>query len=359
MFEHLDDSHSFVPDDDFRHGVFRRGRQLRLRRRIAAITTGLAVTLAGVGIAGVLYVDRRDAAIDRIDVVEEPSLDGATNILLVGTDGRAGFEEDGAEDVIGNRSDTIVIVRLQTDGSVALLPLPRDLQDPVTGERLNVAYNDGPQALIDAINETTGLPIDHYVELDFAGFVALVDELGGVELGVTRTLIDTHTGLRLGPSPCTTLDGDTALALARSRHIEGDPTADLGRIARGQAALAAVIGQLSEASGDPATIDRLTRVLADHAALDDGLTLGRLAEVAHALASAGPGRVTSTMLPMVDHQTPEGALMLRLTPEAAAVLRTYGSPDDFVVPPASPATGEGGPGGGVTPSVDPGIGPCS
>jgi polyisoprenyl-teichoic acid--peptidoglycan teichoic acid transferase len=359
MFEHLDDSPPFVPDDDFRRGVFRRGRQLRLRRRLAAAVTGLAVTVAGLGVAGALYVERRDAAIDRVVVQEQPSIDGATNILLVGTDSRIGFEEPGSDEVTGRRSDTMVIVRLQTDGSVALLPLPRDLQDPVTGERLNIAYNDGPQSLIDAINETTGLPIDHYVELDFQGFVALVDEFGGVELAVTRPLFDTHTGLHLGPTPCVTLDGDTALALARSRHIEGDETSDLGRMARGQAALAALIGQLSEASGDPATIDRLTRVLADHASLDDGLTLGRLAEVAHALASAGPDRVTSIMLPIVDHQTPEGASMLRLTPDAAAVLRTYGAPADFVVPPVPSGSGGGAGGGAIDLGSDPGIGPCT
>ena len=86
MFEHLDDSQPFVPDDDFRRGVFRRGHQLRLRRRRAAAATGLAVTVAGLGVAGALYVDRRDAAIDRVVVQEQPSIDGATNILLVGND---------------------------------------------------------------------------------------------------------------------------------------------------------------------------------------------------------------------------------------------------------------------------------
>jgi hypothetical protein len=129
-------------------------------------------------------------------------------------------------------------------------------------------------------------------------------------------------------------------------------------MARGQAALTALIGQLSEASGDPATIDRLTRVLADHAVVDDGLTLGRMAEVAHALAAAGSDRVTSTLLPLVEYQTPEGASVLRLTPDAAAVLRTYGAPADFVVPPA-PGGGGGAAGVPVELPTDPGIGPCT
>ena len=359
MFEHLDDSQPFAADDDFRRGVFRRGRQLRLRRRIAAAATGLAVTLAGVGVAGVLYVDRRDAAIDRVVVEEQPSLDSATNILLVGTDSRARFEEEGADTVTGRRSDTQVIVRLQADGSVALLPLPRDLQDPATGQRLNAAHAEGPQALIDAVHSVTGLPVDHYIELDFRGFIDLVDELGGVELSVTRSLTDARSGLVLGPSPCATLDGETALALARARHIAGDPSGDLGRMARGEAALTALIGQLGESAGDPTTIDRLTRVLADHATVDDGLTLGRMADIAHVLASAGPERVTSTMLPMVEVQTPEGASMLRLTPEAGPVLQTYGAPAGFEVPPVPSGPGAGAGGTPVELPDDPGIGPCT
>jgi LCP family protein required for cell wall assembly len=321
--------------------------------------TGLAVTVATVGVAGVLYVDRRDAAIDRVDVSGEPSIDGATNILLVGTDSRAGFAEPGAETVVGNRSDTMVIVRLQADGSVGVLPIARDLQDPATGTRINGAYDQGPQALIDTIHSVTGLPIDHYVELDFTGFVGLVDELGGVELSVSRELVDPMSGLVLEPSPCATLDGETALALARARHIDGDPTGDLGRMARGQAALTALVGALSEASGDPATIDRLTRVLADHAVLDEGLTLGRLADLAHALAGAGADRVTSSVLPMVDGQTPEGAAVLRLAPEAAAVLHSYGAPDDFVVPPVSGSGSGSGGGEPVSLPTDVGIGPCA
>jgi LCP family protein required for cell wall assembly len=242
-----------------------------------------------------------------------------------------------------------------------VLPIPRDLQEPATGQRVNGAYNDGAQALIDTIVSVTGLPIDHYVELDFAGFVALVDELGGVRLAVDRSFVDSNSGLHLDPSPCATLDGETALALARARHVEGDDSGDFGRMARGQAALTALIASLSDADGDPGTIDRLTRVLADHAAVDDGLTLGRMAELAHALAAAGPERVAATTLPVVEVQTDEGASVLALAPEAAPVLQAYGAPADFVVPTPPPS---GTPGGGQTggvveiPTGDPGIGPC-
>jgi LCP family protein required for cell wall assembly len=357
MFEHLDDPQPFFPDGDFRRGVHRRGERLRLRRRVTAAATGLAVTVAAVGLAGGLYVQRRDAAIDRVTVEAPSSVDGATNILLVGLDSRRELDEPGADTVVGSRSDTMVVVRLQEDGSVGLLPIPRDLEDPATGERLNAASAGGPQALIDTIHSVTGVPVDHYVELDLHGFIDLVDELGGVQLAIDRPLVDRRSGLQLGPSPCATFDGRTALALARARHVEGDPASDLGRMSRGQAALTALIGQLGEASGDPATIDHLTRVLADHATLDDGLTLRRLADIAHALASAGPERVASSRLPMV--ATPDGR-MLRLAPEAAALLHTFGAPDDFVVPPlpTDPSGGTVGVPGHAPAPEDVGIGPC-
>jgi LCP family protein required for cell wall assembly len=359
MFEHLDDPQPFHADDDFRRGVFQRGQRLRWRRRAAAITTGLAVTVASLGTAGALYVDRRDAAIDRVVVEAPTSVDGAVNILLVGTDSRPADGSLADATVTGARSDTMVIVRLQADGSVGVLPIPRDLQDPATGNRVNGAYDDGPQALIDTIVSVTGLPIDHYVELDFAGFVGLVDELGGVKLAVARSFVDPDSGLVLDPSPCATLDGETALALARARHVDGDDSGDFGRMARGQAALTALIAELADADGDPGTIDRLTRVLADHAAVDDGLTLGRMAELAHALAAAGPDRVAATTLPVVSFQTDEGAFLLALAPEAAPVLQAYGAPADFVVP-APPSSGSGVGGGGVVepPAGDAGIGPC-
>lgn len=358
MFAHLDDPEPFVADDDFRRGVLHRSGRLRRRRRLAAVAGGLAATVATVGLAGALYVDRRDAAIDRVDVTGEPSVDGAVNILLIGTDARDGFDEPGAEGVAGARADTIVVVRLQADGTVALLPIPRDLADPATGERINGTIAGGPQALVDGVGSLTGLPIDHYVELDFEGFTGLVDELGGVRVSVSRQLVDHNSGLLLEPSPCVTLDGETALALARARHVEGDLTGDLGRMQRGQAALQALVAQLGESSADPATIDRLSRVLADHATLDDRLTLGRLAELAHALAGAGPERVSSTFLPLVEVTRPDNGVVLELAPEAITLLRSFGAPDDFVVP---PPTGEAGgvsplPRGGGVP--DGGIGAC-
>lgn len=326
MFQHLDDPAPFTPDRRFHSAVLHRGRQLRRRRRLAASFGGTALTVSLLVGGVALYVDRRDAAIDRTDVITADSVDGAVNILVVGSDVRTGAFAD--PDIAGARSDTIVVLRLNPDGSVAVLPIPRDLQVPATGQRIN-AYAGDPQALVDTVTGFLGIPVDHYAEVDFAGFVEMVDEVGGLEVSVAVPLVDHDTGLLLAPSPCTTIDGETALALVRARHVEGENSGDLGRIVRGQGILAAAVAQLAAEADDPLAIDRFSRILADHAVLDDGLTLGRLVDIGRQLAAAGPGGVHMATLPLVDGLD---TVSLYLAPEAGAVLQQCGAPADVSVP---------------------------
>jgi LCP family protein required for cell wall assembly len=328
MFEHLDDPVPFRPDYDLRQAVVARGRRRRLARRATALATGMALMVVTVGAAGALYVTRRDAAIDRVDVATEESLDGATNVLVVGTDARAGLE--------GSRADAMVVVRVEPGGSVRALSIPRDLVDPATGERLAGVSASGPQALLDSVAGITGIPIDHFVEVDFDGFVAVVDELGGLELAVDAPLRDEITGLDLPASSCTTLDGETALALLRSRHIEGD-VGDLSRIARTQAVLVAAVAGLVEAGPDPMELDRLSRVVAEHVTVDSELDLDRMVELGRAVA--GSDSVVSNTLPVVEDSASMGRL-LRLSPDAGPVLEQFGAPG---MPPggASEAAGDG------------------
>lgn len=345
MYDHLDDPEPFRPSVAFRDGVVRRGRRLQRRRRL---TTGAAAALVGVvGLAagGLAYVDRRDDAIERIDVVGEPSVDDAVNILVVGSDARpAGVDPD----VTGARSDTMAVVRLRPDGTVGVLSFPRDLLVPGTGQPLNASFQaGGAQGLVDTIGSLTGLPIDHYVELDLAGLTALVDQAGGLRVAVDRPLRDLHSGLDLQPATCATLDGETTLALLRARHVEGDEYADLSRIARNHAVMAAVLAQLAQLGPDPRELDELAATLAEHARMDEGLSLGRIVEYGRVLAAAGPGSVDARMVPVVP-ATDQNRLVL--APEATAVFGSFGAATatDPGPVPTAPATPPGGTG----------IGPC-
>jgi LCP family protein required for cell wall assembly len=329
MFERFDDDVAFRPDAAFRDAVVGRGQRLRRRRRTLAGLSSLAVVVGLLG-GTALYVDRRDQAIDRIDVSTEPSTDGAVNVLLVGTDGPIA---DGA------RADSIAVLRLDDTGS-HLLSVPRDLYDEAAGDRVNQAMVEGPQALIDAVHRTVGIPIDNYVAIDPRGFAALVDAAGGLRLAITAPIVDAPTGLSLQPAECATLDGTTALALARARHA--DPSGDLGRIARQQVMLGAALDQLD---ADPVTIDRLSRLLADHAQVDDGLDLAALVRLGTRLAT-GPTLVTD-VLPVEPLALPNGAQVLRLAPGAPQLAAAYGAP----APPGADT-------GIATPGTVPLLAPC-
>lgn len=145
------------------------------------------------------------------------------NILFMGSDQRPGESA---------RADTLLIMRADPGSkTISQLSIPRDtLADiPGYGEgKINSAYSYGGPALqIQAIEELTGLPIHHYVELDFDGFPAIVDSLGGVDIDVPATIdsqypqgvewTDVHFDAGLQH-----MDGDTALIYVRVRYSDND-----------------------------------------------------------------------------------------------------------------------------------------
>ena len=198
-----------------------------------------------------------------------PASSNVENFLLVGSDSRSGSDPNspdfggigGVNDVSGNRSDTIMVLRRARNGGPAsLLSIPRDLWVEIAGtgkkSRINSAFQDGPATLIQTVQTALGIPIHHYAEIDFQGFKALVDAVGGVQVCFATAAQDGHTGLYIEKPGCYLLDGVQGLAYARSRYYETyendawvrDPTSDLGRIQRQQqfvnAALSAALATI-------------------------------------------------------------------------------------------------------------------
>ena len=197
-------------------------------------------------------------------------------------------------------------------------------------------YLDGPQALVDRVTGLLGVPVDHYVGLDFAGFAELVDTAGGLHIGIDQPLRDDATGLDLEPTPCTTLDGATTLALVRSRSI-GEPAGDLGRIELDQAIMKIAVGSLADSGTDLLTIDSYTQVLADHAVVDSGLSLTRLMRLGRALVGAGSAGTSAETLPVEETVAPDGGAVLRLNSAAPAVLQSFGATGSNPTPPPAPS----------------------
>jgi len=220
------------------------------KRRRVPLFLAIILFTAVVGAAGTLIAARR--AVDEVPRVAGVSavLDAVSgnieNYLLVGSDSRALGDPNTGDvgEVTGNRSDTIMVLRLDNStDEAALLSVPRDLYIETASHtgRINSAYNDGPAALVQAVQQALALPIHHYVEIDFYGFKALVEALGGVDVCFALPTRDLNTGLDIGAPGCFLLDGTQALAYARSRHYEQlqadgqwqeDPTSDLGRSTR-------------------------------------------------------------------------------------------------------------------------------
>lgn len=182
--------------------------------------------------------------------------DGGTNVLLVGSDNREGMSRKerlkykvGLDDY-GKRTDTIMIAHIADNGTVGLVSIPRDSLVTIPAytsdgtshseskNRINAAYAmGGAPLLIDTVQQNTGVHIDHYAEIDFMGFVKMVEALGGVPICIKKPIQDEKAGLNL-PAGTTELDGKQALAFVRARYF--DPTSDIGRMQRQQTFLGAM-----------------------------------------------------------------------------------------------------------------------
>jgi LCP family protein required for cell wall assembly len=289
-------------------------RRRRNLLRTLAILVALVVVLAGAGaLYGYRYADRLVAKGQRPVAGLTPAGGQAMNILLVGSDSRDGLSRRQlgriqTVEVAGRRTDTIMVLHVSPDrDKPVLLSLPRDLRATINGRtgKINAAFAfGGPDLLVKTVRETTGLPINHYVEIDFAGFQKLVDEIGGVTVCTYVPAQDTHSGLRLDPG-CTNVNGSQALAYARSRYYEEwkdgdwhvDGTADLGRIKRQQLFIRSAVEKLlGEMESDPFKVGQLVGVATSVVTVDQGLDPLKAAAALRQAAEVG---LSTYSLPVV------------------------------------------------------------
>lgn len=231
-------------------------RTIALRpARIATVLTIVGLLVLGVGTAATMRQLSGNITTSplRAGSSAEQGAGEDLNILLLGSDSRDLAEESFGEADGSRRSDAMVLVHLAADDDrIDAVQLPRDtlLDLPAckdTGHgnfpggrgMLNAALNYGPACSVAAVEELTGVPVDHFVELDFEGFMAIIDALGGLHVCLPDALDDPAAGLDL-PAGQQTLDGRDALALARTRHAVGDGS-DIARLGHQQMVMSAVV----------------------------------------------------------------------------------------------------------------------
>jgi LCP family protein required for cell wall assembly len=289
----------------------KRRRSWKQRTLLSAGGAFVAVCLMGLSVAG--YVLVKYNSIERYDdlSIDDVPAGEPENYLVVGSDAREGLD--------GQRTDTIMIVRVDPgEEQASVLSLQRDLVVPIagTGEtgRINSAYSmgtpdQGRQRLIDTIRENFSIEIHHYVEVSFEGFARLVDSVGGVPLFFDSAVRDEHSGFYMENLGCQTLNGDQALKLVRSRHLEymtpdgweSDGYADLGRITRQQIFMEEALKRtLAEVRSNPAKITQLIDIGVDTVGLDSGLGISDIRDLGDRFRDFSTSALRTYQLPVVD-----------------------------------------------------------
>lgn len=311
----------------------RRTMGQRLLLAVGAVLAATVLFAAGV----VAWAGYKINQIDREDVVLDALVaDGPTNYLIVGSDSRSGGDPDapgGTGDGRPPLADTIMVLRVDPGATTAqVLSLPRDLwvttPDGTEG-RINAAYAKGPQVLIDTLRNELDIPINHYVEVDFQGFQELVGAIDGVPMWFDRAMRDTNSGLDVLHPGCIDLDGQSALAFARARHLQYwedggftyDGTGDLGRISRQQVFLRRVIDRArTKGLSNPLTLKSLVDVATEHLTIDTQLPVSDLAALGRRFSSFDSDELETFTVPVIGRTTSGGAQVVELDPEGADVV---------------------------------------
>jgi LCP family protein required for cell wall assembly len=257
------------------------------------LTLLLALLLAVVGFG--VWVDR---SLDRASVLADypgrPARGQGITWLLVGSDSRGDLSPQQQRELAtggdtGNgRSDTILLVHvpgLTSDLAPTLVSIPRDSQVTVPGNganKINAAFSlGGPKLLVQTVEESTGLRIDHYAQIGFAGFADVVNAVGGVTMCPTEPVSDPLAGIEL-PSGCQKLDGRNALGYVRTRAT---PRADLDRMISQREFLSALVHRTASPAVwlNPFRWLSLKTSLTNAVTVDSGAHVWDLARLAWAL----------------------------------------------------------------------------
>jgi LCP family protein required for cell wall assembly len=309
------------------------------------------LVLAIVGVFGTIgYVTWTESKIDRIDASELESLStvppgsGApVNFLVIATDDRESLPEDWNEDAFGEfagrRTDVMMLAHMIPGERIQLLSLPRDLMVDIEGNgtnRLNASYVvGGPDLLVKTVQQETGIPVHHFVEIDFGGFGRIVDSLGGVTFDFPVAARDGKSGFAV-EAGTHTLDGEMAVAYARSRQYEvyengswsGTGGGDIARTQRQQDIMVQLFDQVASPSS-AFNLPTFLPTFADNITADEGLGLGQMTDLARAalgLRSADIDRIT---LPVKNHKGSDGRAYVIPTDDAAAVLIAFEAGDPY------------------------------
>jgi LCP family protein required for cell wall assembly len=265
----------------------------------------------------------------------DPNAGQAVNILLLGSDERDGENAEIGGEAGGMRSDTAIVLHVSADRTrVEAVSIPRDslvkipacnMSDGSTTKAqssamFNSAFaigwdNGGDMAsaaacAINTVQVNTGLTINHFVVVDFAGFQKMIDTIGGVPICITNDMSDDYTGLDL-KAGLQTLDGTQALQFARARHVSGTDGSDITRIAHQQQLLAAVVQQVLSKNvlTNAGELISFASAVSSSLTMDDKLSLSTLTGLAYGLKNISGANITFMTIPWTTAPTDKGRVV--------------------------------------------------
>ncbi len=287
------------------------------KKTVVTLLTVIVLLVAFVG-GGYAYLRYRYDQISKIHVsAEVAAANGAPfTLLVIGSDSRVGEGTafGSASVVTGQRSDVVQLWRVTpSTKQIQIVSIPRDTVVSMLGSdvsqfgaynRINSSYNSGANQLVRTITANFGIPINHVVQVDFAGFQDSVNALGGIYLDFPYPAKDSYSGLNITTTGCQLLNGTQALAVARARHYEYyadgywqyDPTSDFGRIQRQDVFIKALIST-AKSKVNPLTVNSFIGSIHEGIQIDDGLSFNELIGLALAYHDYNPNNLQTQTLP--------------------------------------------------------------
>jgi len=325
------------------------------------------------GVAGYVYANYRFDQIRKVHpkhLAKPPPPGQPFNILIVGSDSRSFVTNSVQEHAFGNptleggqRSDVTMVAKVvPATRQVYILSIPRDLWLHIPGSvpgisgmnRINAAFNNGPDLLIQTIEQDLHIPINHYLSVNFNGFQNMVDALGGITMDFPTPVRDQYSGLDVTQTGCQQVGGATSLELVRARHLyyeqSGswvyDGNSDLSRIQRQDAFFRAVLQKLNASLTNPFAVNGFIQAAVQNLTIDDSLSLSELIHLSLELRGLPQSNLHTATLPTVGYTTGGGAdVLLQAQPYANAAVFVFdaegaaSTPSSTVAPaPAHPTT---------------------
>ncbi|MGZ3142412.1 LCP family protein [Lentzea chajnantorensis] len=360
-------------------------------RTVVALVAVATLVFSGYFWTALRLVKQNTNTTQILEVLEDvpnspPVEDGAVDILLVGSDSRTDAQgrplpadvlrKLRTESTDGVNTDTVIVLRVPRNGGKAsAISIPRDTYVPIAGyreDKINSAYGAvkyltaerlqaegvsdqaererrsdeaGRKALVQAVQELTGMRVDHYAEINLYGFYLLTEVIGGVRVCLKAGTSDPNSGANFRAGEQTVSGGD-ALSFVRQRNMPGG---DLGRIARQQVFMSQAMKQLLSAGTftDPAKLNGLLDAVSKSVVVDQKLDIATLATQAQGLAT---GNVEFATIPVtnIDFRNERGQSVVAVDREAvkAWVRQLIGETTAPV-----PSTTSAAPTGSTTPST--------